>query len=348
MNNITEVTRRDIIDIIRDGFVGNEFENKLDYYDREYVDEISVEYKMCYYGRLEEIKFLSRLYNLETMSSNDSRFRNALEDIHQHTINNDDWAADWVFTDSRFELNNGNDEILLDFLCEMFNPVVRNETQPWRKFLEKINNLLKPDEYELFEKSHISEREVYGWKPVASNFIEIKEQQSSYYELKMIGEGSYAQVFKYKDMFYNHHFVLKRAKKDLSPKELHRFKREFEQMKALNSPYIVKVYSYNDDNNEYTMEYMDCTLDKYIYENNGKLSFLQRKNIAVQVLRAFKYIHTKDLLHRDICPKNVLVRLYDDIFVIKISDFGLVKIPESDLKSGIKLGGYSHSKMLTS
>ena len=45
-------------------------------------------------------------------------------------------------------------------------------------------------------------------------------------------------------------------------KELKRFKQEFEIMKSLNSPYIVDVYSYNDDNNSYIMEYMDFTLDK--------------------------------------------------------------------------------------
>jgi tRNA A-37 threonylcarbamoyl transferase component Bud32 len=333
LHNITEVTRRDIIDIIRNGFVGNEPQTKMDYYEREYVDERSNEYKICYYGRLEEIDFLSRLYNLKTMPSNDSRYRNAIGDIQQHTINNDDWEADWVFTDSRFQLDNGDDEIFLNFLCEMFNPVVRNETLPWHKFLEIFNELLKADGYELIEKSHISGRAVYGWKAIVPNSIEIKEQQTNCYELKLIGEGSYAQVFRYKDTFYNHPFVLKRAKKDLSPKELHRFKREFEQMKTLNSPYIVEVYSYNEDNQEYLMEFMDCTLDTYMSKNNGKLSFFQRKSIASQVLRAFKYIHSKDLLHRDICPKNVLVKLYDDIFVIKISDFGLVKIPQSKLTS---------------
>ena len=81
------------------------------------------------------------------------------------------------------------------------------------------------------------------------------------------------------------------------------------------------------------MEYMDCTLDKYISENNGKLTFSQRKGLVSQILRAFKYIHSKDLLHRDICPKNVLLRLYDDVRVVKISDFGLVKIPKTDLTS---------------
>lgn len=35
------------------------------------------------------------------------------------------------------------------------------------------------------------------------------------FELKMIGEGSYAKVFRYRDEFYNKYFVLKRAKMTL-------------------------------------------------------------------------------------------------------------------------------------
>lgn len=151
------------------------------------------------------------------------------------------------------------------------------------------------------------------------------------YELNLIGEGSYALVFKYHDTFYDKKIVLKRAKSDLNEKELDRFKREFQQMKLLKSPYVVDVFNYNEDRNEYTMEYMDITLDSYIQRNNSKLNCSQRKNIGNQVLRAFSYIHSKGLLHRDISPKNILIKEYEDILVVKVSDFGLVKISNSTL-----------------
>ena len=67
-----------------------------------------------------------------------------------------------------------------------------------------------------------------------------------------------------------------------------RFKREYEEMKELSSPYILEVYRYLEDKNEYIMEYMDYTLDSYIAKSNTKLSDFQRKGIAQQVLRAFK------------------------------------------------------------
>lgn len=102
-------------------------------------------------------------------------------------------------------------------------------------------------------------------------------------------------------------------------------------MNSLSSPYIVEVYRYENDINEYIMEFMDCTLDKYIEKNNDKLTKSDRKLIVNQILRAFKYIHSKNLLHRDINPKNILLKKYDDINVIKVSDFGLVKVHDSNL-----------------
>ena len=166
------------------------------------------------------------------------------------------------------------------------------------------------------------------FKPLSSVTIS-HEQRDFTFSLKLIGTGSYANVYKYKDTFYNRPFILKRAKKDLTDKELGRFKREFDVMQELSSPYIIEVYTYNSDKNEYIMEYMDYTLDAYIAQYNSTLTIAQRKGIAQQILRAFDYIHSKGQLHPDISPKNILIKEYDDVVVVKIADFGLVKIPDS-------------------
>lgn len=178
--------------------------------------------------------------------------------------------------------------------------------------------------------------ELYYTLPIflPSESVTVANPENSFSsELKLIGVGSYANVFKYKDSFYNRNFVLKRAKKDLNTKELERFKREYEEMQDFSSPYILEVYRFNDEHNEYIMEYMDFTLDSYIARHNAEMSLPKRKGIAQQILRAFEYIHSKGRLHRDISPKNVLIKCYDDIIVVKISDFGLVKIPDSLLTS---------------
>jgi len=160
-------------------------------------------------------------------------------------------------------------------------------------------------------------------------------------DLKLVGEGSYAFVYKFRDEFYQKNYILKRAKKDLSVKEVSRFQREYEQMSELSSPYIVEVFRYNPDNNEYIMECMDYSLDEYLRLNNNSINLGQRESICNQILKAFSYIHSKKLLHRDISPKNILIRKYEDSVVVKIADFGLVRVPDSLLTSeNTELKGY--------
>lgn len=176
--------------------------------------------------------------------------------------------------------------------------------------------------------------ELYYTVPIfaPNSTITIEHPQTAIsFTLKQIGSGSYANVFKYRDTFYDRLFVIKRAKKDLTPKELERFKREFDEMKEFSSPYILEVYRYDDTKNEYIMEYMDYTLDSFFQKNNSLLPTATRKGIANQILKAFEYIHSKKRLHRDISPKNILLKEYHDTLVVKISDFGLVKIPDSSL-----------------
>ena len=182
--------------------------------------------------------------------------------------------------------------------------------------------------------------------PLSSITISHKQQDFTF-DLKLIGSGSYANVYKYKDTFYNRPFILKRAKKELTDKEMARFKREFDVMNDLSSPYILEVYCYNPDKNEYIMEYMDYTLDGYIAAHNSTLTIIQRKGIAQQILRAFDYLHSKGHLHRDISPKNILIKEYDDTLVVKLSDFGLVKIPDSTLTTVItEFKGYFNDPAL--
>lgn len=149
--------------------------------------------------------------------------------------------------------------------------------------------------------------------------------------MQSIGEGSYATVHKFKDPFTNITFVIKKAKADLNEKEIERFKNEYQTLNELSSPYIIDVYNYDESKNSYLMEKMDFTLTKYL-EKNPSTSRHVRKNIGLQIIKGFDYLHSKDLLHRDISTNNILIKEYKDgTIVAKIADFGLVKTPESNL-----------------
>lgn len=133
---ITEITRRDILDaLVAEG--------------------------VHLYGRLQETDFLSRIWDLDSMSSTDPRFSNATGDIWQHRVNNYDWEDDWFFYDSRFRLMDGDDETFLRFLCETIHPVVRPDVTEAERVCQLYNSFLKNDGYELAEKARISGKPVY-------------------------------------------------------------------------------------------------------------------------------------------------------------------------------------------
>jgi len=151
VNRITEITKRDILDLFRNGLEIDEF------FETKTV-------KYYYFGRFEEIDFLKRIYDLKKMRSNDSRFKDAESDIWQHTVNNDDYPFCWVFEDERFELSNGSDEIYLKFICEIFHPAVRYDKGYWKEFWTEVNKLLQSDGYEIYPAEKVSNRDVYGWR----------------------------------------------------------------------------------------------------------------------------------------------------------------------------------------
>ena len=164
MDKISDVTRQDIIDVIRNGFVVSFDEPQYDSISGNYI--VSYRAKISYHGRLNELGFLQKLYDLDNMPSNDSRYSNAHGDISCHLRFGDYEDEYWIFQDERFSLRQGDgDEALLHFLCMMLHPAVRIENSQWRDYLQKFNELLREDGYELYPAKKISGRDIYEARP---------------------------------------------------------------------------------------------------------------------------------------------------------------------------------------
>jgi hypothetical protein len=109
-------------------------------------------------GELDDVEFLSRLYDLKQLPSHDNRFKDAAGDIWQHTVNNDDWEPDWVFGDDRFALLNGSADSFLRFLCEVVHPVVRPDRDAAIRLVSHFNDQLRGAGWEIVEEERIGGR----------------------------------------------------------------------------------------------------------------------------------------------------------------------------------------------
>lgn len=135
------------------------------------------------------------------------------------------------------------------------------------------------------------------------------------------------------------------SKGSMTQKYAKKFAKEAIHLSKLNHPNIVKVAESFEYNNTsyYVMEYLDgkC-LDDYVMENIG-LSEYEAISYIKQIGSALSYMHSKDLLHMDVKPKNVM--LIDS--QCKLIDFGLAKQydeqgqPESSTGLGAGTPGYA-------
>ena len=130
-------------------------------------------------GRMEDIVFLNRLYDLKKIPSEDGRYSDAAGEIWQHTVNNNDYEGNWVFADNRFELLNGSHETFLKFICEMAHPLVRPDKQQASKILAIANDWLREDGWELYPIKEIAGGKVLSFQQI--NAIQKpKEDEVSY------------------------------------------------------------------------------------------------------------------------------------------------------------------------
>jgi hypothetical protein len=136
MNKISDVTRRHI------------------------ADEMSIQ-KIWYCGNLSEPDFLSRLYDLKSLKSEDYRYDNAYDDIYQHTVNNSDWDNDWIYSDPRINLSHCDDKTYLNFLANTVHPRVRTNTDAVSQLVEIYNKNLANDGFEMIQTGAISGYPVY-------------------------------------------------------------------------------------------------------------------------------------------------------------------------------------------
>ena len=83
-----------------------------------------------------------------------------------------------------------------------------------------------------------------------------------------------------------------------------------ENFKDLDAVYVVE-------------ELLDSDLHKII-ESNGRLPLETTKLFLYQLLRGLKYIHSANVIHRDIKPGNLFVNVND--LTLKVGDYGLARV----------------------
>ena len=109
------------------------------------------------------------------------------------------------------------------------------------------------------------------------------------------------------------------------------FDRECEYLQSLQHPNVVLYLSTAKHPKSggpiLVVELMDCNLRSYL-SSLGEESLTSECEISLSKDMAcgLAYIHSKQIIHRDLCGDNVLLKLTRPVPVAKISDFGMSRL----------------------
>jgi serine/threonine protein kinase len=158
----------------------------------------------------------------------------------------------------------------------------------------------------------------------------------------LLGQGSFGEVVKAYDNYYDEHVALKIA--EVKP-EYENFSLKNEVNLAINLPVHPNIARYDichrfsDKFKEYDIAvmqyYKEGNLKKLI--DNREITPGQKFFIINGILEGLFHLHKHRIVHRDIKPENILLvfREHDRIYVPKIADFGISKMSLPDEGSRI-------------
>lgn len=160
-------------------------------------------------------------------------------------------------------------------------------------------------------------------KPSKSKSSSMREQSIKQYKLlKTIGKGNFARVMLARHMPTNSEVAIKIIDKtQLNPNSLEKLFREVSIMKLLNHPNIVKLYEVIETEKTLylVMEYIsNGEVFEYLVKNGRMKENIARQKFR-QILSAVQYLHSQNIIHRDLKAENLLL---DSNLDVKIVDFG--------------------------
>jgi len=122
-----------------------------------------------------------------------------------------------------------------------------------------------------------------------------------------------------------------------------RFLREARAAASVRHPNVASVFHLGRTGSSYfyAMEFVEGETLDHLIKRSGRLNVKLALEIATQVAAGLAAIHEQNLVHRDIKPTNVMVRLKEEGSVTaKIIDLGLAKaLDETASEAGISSPG---------
>lgn len=146
-------------------------------------------------------------------------------------------------------------------------------------------------------------------------------------EMKLLGEGTYGEVYKVQDKVTNEILAMKRMKLHDEEEGIPSTAiREVSILKELPHKNVVQLRDVFCTKQKVMLvfEFVESDLKKWMKKNGGALPVHVVQDFTKQLLCGLDFCHHHRIIHRDLKPQNLLIT-QDAPPILKIADFGLAR-----------------------
>lgn len=152
-----------------------------------------------------------------------------------------------------------------------------------------------------------------------------------------LGKGSQSTVYLGKTS--QGHEVAIKVSKRVDDHAVERIQNEQTILNQIDHPNLVRILDsgFIENNSYMVMEYFDGISFKDYMESNNNLNLKAKIRLMLKIAKTVGEIHRHGYVHRDIKPTNILINQRSE--EIRLTDFGIVQIPESTLTRTFSIVG---------